>query len=110
MLSRRRSRIFIAIVVAIMVIAAVFVASRLPFAPASGGNNPGTTNPTPSACQRSVGLCIDRNVTRVIDGDSLDIEGGLGIRRELVDAPERHATRRPEARASRTSVRPGSLP
>src|SRR5947208_12849523 len=108
MLSRRRSRIFIAIVVAIVVIAAVFVASRLPFAPASGGNNPGTTNPTPSACPRSVGLCIERNVTRVIDGDTLDVEGSLRIRLVLVNAPELNATGGPESRDYLTSLCSGA--
>src|SRR2546425_6135747 len=93
MLSRRRSTILIAIVVAVVVVAAVFVASRLPIAPASGGNNPTTTpNPTPSACPRSVGLCIERNVTRVIDGDTLDVDGSLRIRLVLVNAPELNAT------------------
>src|SRR2546426_4779291 len=99
MLSRRRSTILIAIVVAVVVVAAVFVASRLPIAPASGGNNPTTTpNPTPSACPRSVGLCVERNVTRVIDGDTLDIEGGLRIRLVLVNAPELNASGGPESR------------
>src|SRR5713226_8220386 len=108
MLSRRRSTILIAIVVAVVVVAAVFVASRLPIAPASGGNNPTTTNPTPSACPRSVGLCIERNVTRVIDGDTLDIEGGLRIRLVLVNAPELNASGGPESRDYLTGLCLGS--
>ncbi|OGS48430.1 MAG: hypothetical protein A3K68_01455 [Euryarchaeota archaeon RBG_16_68_13] len=35
-----------------------------------------------------MGLCIERAVTRVLDGDTLDVEGGLRIRLVLVDAPE----------------------
>jgi len=110
MLSRRRSTILIAIVVAVVVVAAVFVASRLPIAPASGGNNPTTTpNPTPSACPRSVGLCIERNVTRVIDGDTLDVEGGLRIRLVLVNAPELNASGGPESRDYLTGLCLGSM-
>src|SRR3989442_7587285 len=109
MLSRRRSTILIAIVVAVVVVAAVFVASRLPIAPASGGNNPTTTpNPTPSACPRSVGLCIERNVTRIIDGDTLDVEGSLRIRLVLVNAPELNATGGPESRDYLTSLCSGT--
>src|SRR3989442_10020717 len=94
----RRSTTLIAIVVSIAVVAAVFLASRPPIAPASVGNNPPppTPNPKPSACPRSVGLCIERNVTRVIDGDTLDVEGSIRIRLVLVNAPELNATGGPE--------------
>src|SRR2546425_13166417 len=94
MISRRRSTILIAIAVSIVVIAAVYVASRPPITPASDSSNPPppTPNPEPSACPRSVGLCIERNVTRVIDGDTLDIEGSIRIRLVLVNAPEPNAT------------------
>src|SRR3989475_2416107 len=106
MISRRRSTILIAIAVSIVVVAAVFVASRPPIAPASDGNTPppGTPNPKPSACPRSVGLCIERNVTRVIDGDTLDVEGSLRIRLVLVNAPELNATGGPESREYLTSL------
>src|SRR3989442_9668479 len=95
----RRSTTLIAIVVSIAVVAAVFLASRPPIAPASVGNNPPppTPNPKPSACPRSVGLCIERNVTRVIDGDTLDVEGSIRIRLVLVNAPELNATGGPES-------------
>src|SRR3989441_6136330 len=94
MLARRRSTTLIALAVAAVVITAVFVASRFPIGPAPSGNNstPATPNPTPSACPRSVGLCIERNVTRVIDGDTLDVDGSLRIRLVLVNAPELNAT------------------
>src|SRR2546427_5600363 len=100
MLARRRSTTVIALAVAAVVITAVFVASRFPIGPAPSGNNstPATPNPTPSACPRSVGLCIERNVTRVIDGDTLDVEGSLRIRLVLVNAPELNATGGPESR------------
>src|SRR6058998_808789 len=105
MVSRRRSTIVIAIVVALVVVAAVFVASRLPIAPKSGGNNPTTTpNPTPSTCPRSAGLCVERNVTRVIDGDTLDVAGNLRIRLVLVDAPELNTTGGPAAKDRLTSL------
>src|SRR5256885_13597346 len=100
MISRRRSTILIAIAVSIVVVAAVFVASRPPIAPASDGNTPppATPNPKPSTCPRSVGLCIERNVTRIIDGDTLDVEGSLRIRFVLVNAPQLNATCGPESR------------
>src|SRR5437667_11560603 len=93
MLARRRSTVLIALAVAAVVITAIFVASRFPIAPAPSGNNPtpAAPNPTPSACPRSVGLCIERNVTRVIDGDTLDVEGSIRIRLVLVNAPELNA-------------------
>ena len=110
MISRRRSTILIAIAVSIVVVAAVFVASRPPIAPASDGNTPppATPNPKPSACPRSVGLCIERNVTRIIDGDTLDVEGSLRIRLVLVNAPELNATGGPESRDYLTSLCSGT--
>ena len=110
MISRRRSTILIAIAVSIVVVAAVFVASRPPIAPASDGNTPppATPNPKPSACPRSVGLCIERNVTRIIDGDTMDVEGSLRIRLVLVNAPELNATGGPESRDYLTSLCSGT--
>jgi len=110
MLARRRSTTLIALAVAAVVITAVFVASRFPIGPAPSGNNstPATPNPTPSACPRSVGLCIERNVTRVIDGDTLDVEGSLRIRLVLVNAPELNATGGPESRDYLTSLCSGA--
>jgi len=110
MTSRRRFTILIAIAVSIVVIAAVFMASRPPIAPASDANNPPPVvpNPKPSACPRSVGLCIERNVTRVIDGDTLDVEGTLRIRLVLVNAPELNASGGPESKDYLTSLCLGS--
>ena len=110
MLARRRSTTVIALAVAAVVTTAVFVASRFPIGPAPSGNNstPATPNPTPSACPRSVGLCIERNVTRVIDGDTLDVEGSLRIRLVLVNAPELNATGGPESRDYLTSLCSGA--
>src|SRR2546427_1476529 len=106
MISRRRATVLVAIAISIVVISAVFVASRPPIAPASTSNNPPpvTPNPEPSACPRSVGLCIERNVTRIIDGDTLDVEGSLRIRLVLVNAPELNATGGPESRDYLTSL------
>lgn len=102
--------ILVAIAISLVLIAAVFLASRPPIAPASDGNNPppATPNPKPAACPRSVGLCIERNVTRVIDGDTLDVEGGLRIRLVLVNAPELNASGGPESRDYLTSLCSGA--
>src|SRR2546426_10301860 len=109
-LARRRPTPLIARAVAAVVITAVFVASRFPIGPAPSGNNstPATPNPTPSACPRSVGLCIERNVTRVIDGDTLDVDGSLRIRLVLVNAPELNATGVPESLVYPTSLFTGA--
>jgi len=110
MLDRRRSTVLIALAVAAVVITAVFVVGRLPIGPAPRGNNstPETPNPIPSACPRSVGLCIERNVTRVIDGDTLDAEDSIRIRLVLVNAPEVNATGGPESRDYLTSLCSGA--
>lgn len=91
MSSHRRSTFFSAIAIVAVVIAAVLVRTALPSSPSSTNNElppPLLPRPEPSACPRSVGLCIERNVTKVLDGDTLDVEGGLRIRLVLVDAPE----------------------
>lgn len=91
MSSPGRSTLFIAIAIAAVVIAAVLVRTALPSSPSSTTNGPPPPplpRPEPSACPRSIGLCIERNVTGVLDGDTLDVEGGLRIRLVLVDAPE----------------------
>jgi len=94
------------VVVAVVIVVSVFAAGRLPTQPSSAVNNPPPTNPppTPSACPRSVGLCVTRNVTRVIDGDTVDVQGNLRIRLVLVDAPELNATGGPEAKDHLTAV------
>jgi len=53
-------------------------------------------------------LCIERNVTRVIDGDTLDVEGTLRIRLVLVNAPELNASGGPESKDYLTSLCLGS--
>ncbi len=86
-----------AVLVAGASVAGVFIGLRLA---------PTTTSPPPppppppeqSECPRSAGLCIEREVTRVIDGDTLDVEGGLRIRLVLVDAPELSESAGPQAR------------
>ena len=110
MISRRRSAILIAITVSVVVIVAVFVASHLSIGPSSGVNAPPTTpKPTPSACPRSVGLCVKGNVTRVLDGDTLDVEGGLRIRLVLVNAPELNSSGGPESSDYLTGICSGSM-
>jgi micrococcal nuclease len=49
-------------------------------------------------------LCVEREVARVIDGDTLEVEGGLRIRLVLVDAPELDETGGPEATEYLTSL------
>ncbi len=51
-----------------------------------------------SDCPMSDGLCIEGDVTRVIDGDTLEVEDDLRIRLVLVDAPELSQSGGPEAR------------
>lgn len=52
---------------------------------------------------------MERMVTRVIDGDTLDVEGSVRIRLVLVDAPELSASGGPEARDYLTHLCMGSL-
>lgn len=59
---------------------------------------PATPPPGPSPCPRSVGLCIEANVSQVVDGETLDLEGGRQVRLVLVDAPELGADGGPAAR------------
>jgi micrococcal nuclease len=88
-----RLRFAIAIAVALAIVGAAFAVSNLPPRPSST-----TGAPKPSACPRSVGLCSVRNVTRVVDGDTLDVEPNLPIRLVLVNAPELNAPGGPEAK------------
>ncbi|MEE9173455.1 MAG: thermonuclease family protein [Thermoplasmata archaeon] len=68
-----------------------------------------TPTPVDTQCLRSDGLCIEREVTQVIDGDTLDVEGGLRIRLVLVDAPELTESGGPAARDYLTDLCLGSL-
>ncbi len=54
-------------------------------------------------------MCIERDVTRVIDGDTVDVEGGHRIRLVLVDAPELSETGGQEAKDYLTSLCLGKL-
>ena len=100
---RNQSRLLIAIAVAIVIVVAVFAVSHLPSQSSSATNQP-PPSPEPSACPHAVGLCVERNVTRVIDGDTLDVAGNLRIRLVLVDAPELNATGGPAAKDRLTSL------
>lgn len=107
MLPRRPSTLLLALALAAVVVAALFAAAKLSSSPST------TVNLPPSAgaptCPRSVGLCIERIVTRVLDGDTLEVEGGLRIRLVLVDAPELSESGGPEARDYLTDLCLGSL-
>ena len=74
-----------AIVVAGVVVIGVVAWSA---SPRPSGSDQDPPLPPPSLCPNPSGLCDERNVTRVVDGDTLDIEGGVRIRLVLVDAPE----------------------
>lgn len=86
------------LVVAVAVLAVALAAAiprLVPSAPSPTTENPplpppppDPPDPEPAQCPRSVGLCIETNVTRVVDGDTLEIEDGRRIRLVLVDAPE----------------------
>ncbi len=65
--------------------------------------------PGQSDCPKSNGLCVKREVTRVIDGDTLEVEGDLRIRLVLVDAPELGESGGSEARDFLTDLCLGSL-
>jgi len=56
-----RSRLLIVIIVAVVTVITVATATNFSNGPAAA--------PKPSACPRSAGLCVERNVTRIIDGD-----------------------------------------
>ncbi len=109
--SRRRFTFLASIVVSVMVVVALFVATGPlnspssipteqppPSPPPDSPQDPPPPLPPPppppeeSPCKESMGagyaLCIETTVTRVIDGDTVEIEGGLKIRLVLVDAPE----------------------
>ena len=109
--SRRRSTFLVSIVLAAVAVVAVFVATNPPSLLSSTLNKPLPPLPPPeqSECPRSVGLCIERTVIRVIDGDTLDVEGDLRIRLVLVDAPELGESGGPEARDYLTNLCLGSL-
>lgn len=117
MLFHRRSTTLIMIVVAAVLIAAMLVRTNPPSSPSSTVNEPPPPPPllprppppSPSACPRSVGLCIERNVIRVLDGDTLDVEGGRRIRLVLVDAPELNAAGGNESRNYLTGLCLGSV-
>jgi len=104
--------VLLSIAIAAVVIAAVLIGTNRPSSPSSTVNNPPPPQPpsppppppAPSACPRSAGLCIERNVTGVHDGDTLDVEGGLNIRLVLVDAPELSAPGGPASRDYLTNL------
>ncbi len=103
--------VLVATVVVVALAAGAFIAINLmspeaPPPPLEGDGNGGGER---SDCPRSNGLCIEREVTRVIDGDTLDVEGGLRIRLVLVDAPELSESGGPEARDYLVNLCLGSL-
>jgi len=89
---------------AILMVVATLVVTRPGGSSLPANHLPPTTSPSP----RSAGLCIERTVTRVIDGDTLEVEGGLRIRLVLVDAPELSETPGPASRDYLTSLCLGS--
>ena len=95
-------------VVCVVGIAALMITGILVVSPPNSSPTPPTQPPPPPSssppCPRAVGLCIERTVARVIDGDTLDVEGGLRIRLVLVDAPELSEARGPEAKGYLSTV------
>ncbi len=103
-----RRRVWVVVLVAAVVVVAVAgVYIGIALTP------PTSTSPPPppeqSDCPRSNGLCFEREVTRVIDGDTLDVQGGLRIRLVLVDAPELSESGGSQARDFLTDLCFGSL-
>ncbi len=108
---RRRAWVVILVAAVIAVtLAGVYIGMTLT-PPVSTSPPPPPPPPPPeqSDCPRSSGLCIEREVTRVIDGDTLDVQGGLRIRLVLVDAPELSESDGPAARDFLTDLCLGSL-
>ena len=70
---------------------------------------PPPPRPELSDCPRSVGIWAYCEVTRVLDGDTLEVEGGIRIRLVLVDAPELNEPGGPEARDYLTDLCLGSI-
>ncbi len=105
--SRYRALLLLSVAIATIVVVGAFAASNLR-TPSPSINEPPPPPPPPppeaSACPNSVGLCIERTVSRVLDGDTLEVEGGLRIRLVLVDAPELRETGGPEAGDYLTSL------
>ena len=100
--------VLLALGLVVVSIVAAFLAFRPSSLPAAGEQPPPPPppppSPNPSACPNSVGLCLETNVTRVVDGDTLDVETGLAIRLVLVDAPELSESGGPPARDYLTSL------
>jgi micrococcal nuclease len=88
--------VVVVLAVCVVVVTAALLANSIPRGASSGSNQPPGVQP--SQCPRAVGLCTVRNVTRIIDGDTLVVEGDLHIRLVLVNAPELNQTGGPESR------------
>ncbi len=113
-------RVWVVVLLAVVVLIAVariyigttFIPPTSTSPPGDNGNGNGGEPPPPpeqSDCPRSNGLCEEREVTRVIDGDTLDVEGNLRIRLVLVDAPELSESSGLQARDFLTDLCLGSL-
>ena len=91
------------ILVAVLLAASFAVWAIQPRQHVENGNPPPPgTQPPP--CPNSVGLCVERTVTRVLDGDTVEVDGGLRIRLVLVDAPETYEAGGSEATAYLTDL------
>ena len=113
------------VLAAAAVLIAVVVAASFLYLGAGRNTAPSTATPpgppapptqppvTPSGCKESRGagfaLCVERNVTRVIDGDTLEVAGPLRIRLVLVDAPEANAPGGANATQYLTTICSGQL-
>jgi micrococcal nuclease len=85
----------------VIVVAATGVYIGVTLTPLTSTTPPPPPLPPPSEqpdCPNTVGLWVYCVVTRVVDGDTLDIEDGRRIRLVLVDAPPLSAPGGPEAR------------
>ena len=92
------SVVLVSTVVVIAVAGVAILVSLMP--PPDPSAPPPTQPPTRERtdCPRSIGLCVEGEVTRVIDGDTLEVGEGLRIRLVLVDAPGLSRAGGPEAR------------
>ncbi|MFQ5919238.1 MAG: thermonuclease family protein, partial [Thermoplasmata archaeon] len=96
-----RKSIWVVVIVATVIVvsvAGVYIGVTLAPLTSTSPLPPPPPPPQEPDCPNTVGLWVYCEVTRVLDGDTLDIEDGRRIRLVLVDAPGLSEPGGPEAR------------
>ncbi len=102
----------VVIVAAVVLVSVAGVYIGITLAPLTSTSPPPPPTSPPSTqldCPRTVGLWVYCEVTRVLDGDTLNVDGGGRIRLALVDAPELNEPGGPEARDYLANLCLGSI-